>query len=197
MIWAAPYRHAMSPTLDALVSCYPILTSLSSHISALDLYHLSLTCSYIYSSIHCNEATFLLLGRRCICIGDNLPDRPLRHRPNLAKELATRATCDPYDASPCDKCGINVCWFCKSSYEKRFHSVAPGGLVYEIENNICFCSQCDTELECKFGNEGGVCTCDEYDNERWICLKCTKMTIGLNLTIGTTWEVTMWAKCGL
>ena len=38
-------------------------------------------------------------------------------------------------------------------------------------------SECDAELESKYRDEGGVCTCDKDYCERWICLGCTKFEV--------------------
>ncbi|KAI2468754.1 hypothetical protein F4781DRAFT_249452 [Annulohypoxylon bovei var. microspora] len=185
----------MPHVLLDLVGQYPVLESLSSYLSTLDLFHLGLTCRDYHAHILSSTKVFEALRRRSLCDG-----RELRRRQDVwsyprvnymwgtgrkihrdeeieVKLFATR--CDAAGALPCRKCGINVCEECRQrprvnperSYpDRRPHLNGP----WQNENLMCLCDACDAELEAqvrgRFLNE--LCDCDLY--KRWICSRCAK-----------------------
>lgn len=183
------------PILPDLLSQYPILTTLSSHISTLDLHHLALASRACHSAVRRN---FDSLKRTCLCDGHGLAQRhafsgPYAIRPGAYTWGKTRkiwkdepievclwnTTCDAAGALPCRKCGINVCEECRYYPREEPHAHYPQrrphlNSPYQSENVHCLCPECDAQcekgLQGKFLNT--LCDCDIY--KRWICWKCVR-----------------------
>ena len=118
-------------TLTTLIARHPILRTLSSFLSTLDLFYLALTNRTHHSYILASRATFDALRRDCLCDGGGLAQRQnfaglysLKYRsyvwgkgrkiwqdePIEVRLYATK--CDEAGALPCQKCGINICEVC-------------------------------------------------------------------------------------
>ncbi|OTB02981.1 hypothetical protein M426DRAFT_322210 [Hypoxylon sp. CI-4A] len=188
----------MAPVLLDLIGQYPVLKTLASYVSTVDLFHLSLTCRDYHAYIQPSSKVFEALRRDCLCDGHGMRQRQKHFddlRPTRAwhkwrrggpmqwddeievRFLATK--CDEAGALPCLKCGINLCEECrvcprvmpKPGYpNRRPHLNGP----WQNENLMCLCDACDAKQEDqvrgKFLNE--LCDCDYY--RRWICMKCAK-----------------------
>lgn len=121
----------MGPTLQSITAQYPVLSCLSSWVSTLDLFHLSLTSKHFYDHILASKPVFDHLKRTALCDG-----RGLKRRQNFEPpyRLATGTKfgkeqkcwtdepievrlwaleCDEAGALPCRKCGINICEECR------------------------------------------------------------------------------------
>jgi hypothetical protein len=187
----------MASIID-LISAHPVLSSLASFISTVDLFNLALTCKSSYLPILSSPRAFQTFRRNCLCDGRGLAERQAfaglyslhnvfyfwghkRHiwkdEPIEARLYATK--CDAAAALPCRKCNINVCEECRyyprepphSTYpERRPHLNSP----WQSENVMCLCPECDerceSELAGRFLSE--LCDCDIY--ARWICKKCVE-----------------------
>jgi hypothetical protein len=124
----------MTPLTD-LLSSYPILLTLSSFISTLDLYHLALTSKAHHNLILESPQRFQKLRRRCLCTGHGLADRQnfrghyaldghggWRYQGYKNRQINRdepieiqlfNLKCDEAGALPCVRCGINVCEQCR------------------------------------------------------------------------------------
>ncbi|CZT25107.1 uncharacterized protein RCC_10836 [Ramularia collo-cygni] len=183
--------HALSD----LLSQYPILTSLSSFISTLDLHHLATASQACRLPI---ERNFDTLKRNCLCDGRGLA---LRHNfsgpysiiPGAYTWGNTRklwqdepievrlwkTVCDSTNALPCQKCNVGICEECRyypreeprSHYPKRRPHLNSS---FESENIICLCPKCDAEVEQELQGRylNVLCDCDVY--KRWVCWKCVR-----------------------
>lgn len=120
------------PSLQSITTQYPILTCLSSWLSTLDLYHLSLASKHFYTHILANKSVFDRLKRTALCDGRGLKQRQNFEGPFELKDrryvrgdrrrvwsdepievqLWARK-CDEAGALPCRRCGINVCEECR------------------------------------------------------------------------------------
>lgn len=122
-------------SITDLISNYPLLHSLASSLSTLDLYHLALTCKTAYSFILSSSLTFKVLRRNCLCDGHGLADRQAfkglysmeYNSGRLHLGVITRRVyqdvpievrlfglkCDQNQALPCRKCGVNICEECR------------------------------------------------------------------------------------
>lgn len=115
-------------TLTALIAQYPVLQTLSSFLSTVDLFNLALTNRTHYSHILHSRINFDILRRDCLCDGSGLAKRQdfvglysLRHRSYIwgrqrkiwqdePIEVQLYGTkCDSVRALPCRKCSVNVC----------------------------------------------------------------------------------------
>ncbi|KAF2426248.1 hypothetical protein EJ08DRAFT_593740, partial [Tothia fuscella] len=175
-----------------------ILCSLSSFVSALDLFNIALTCKANYMFILSSQRIFHVLRRQTLCDGDGLAERQAftgpyslgskvskwRGKPHIWSDEPIEVhlynlECDEAGALPCRKCGINICEECRSypreqpprgESRRRPHLNAD----WQSENVMAFCTECDVaveeELRGQFLHE--LCDCDIY--ERWICLKCAR-----------------------
>ena len=181
----------MSSTLTHAIAIYPILHALSTHLSTLDLLHLALTTHYAAAQI-LDPETFTILKRQARCDGRGLCARQefqgsynghhwsVRDSQTEEAELRVWAKkCNDCEALPCTECGINVCGECiylprALNYDGRDPSRRPHlNGSYQAENMICYCWECDGDVERRIGGEGGegrLCECDRYT--RWICWRC-------------------------
>jgi hypothetical protein len=121
-------------TLTTLLTTYPLLLTLSSHISTLDLYHLALTSKVHHNVILASPSTFHTLRRQSLCTGHGLADRQNFRGHYILNQGGWRYNgykgrrinkdepieiqlfnlkCDEANALPCVKCGINVCEECR------------------------------------------------------------------------------------
>ncbi|KAI1475093.1 hypothetical protein F4774DRAFT_398384 [Daldinia eschscholtzii] len=183
----------MAPTLLDLIGQYPILTTIASYVSTLDLYSLGLSCRKFHAYILSSPEVFDVLRRDCLCDGRGLLQRQ-NWDYNAAKHKWSRISrslwgdeeievklfavkCDEANALPCLKCGINICEECRAyprtppaNETRRPHF----NRTHTADNIMCLCDACDDKLEeqlkGKFLNE--LCDCDRY--RRWICFKCEK-----------------------
>jgi hypothetical protein len=62
-------------SFNHVTSIYPILRTLASFVSTLDLFNLALTCKSNYQQIRASEKTFNALRRHCLCDGHGLAER--------------------------------------------------------------------------------------------------------------------------
>lgn len=186
-----------SEKLAFLISNYPILGSLASQLSSIDLFHLSLTCKAFYEEIRASESVWHTLRRVCLCDGHGLSDRKnlrgfyriydsryghdcspnsrsIKRDEEIEVQLWHRH-CPADDNLPCQKCDINICEECR--YYPRAQPLYSDRRPYlstglESINIFCLCRACDeseeTELAGKFLSK--LCDCDTY--KRWICSKC-------------------------
>lgn len=81
--------------LTDVLSLYPILSTLSRYISALDLYHLALTSKDYRTYIQPGSTAFSVLCRESLCDGSGMTTRqeymePFYHSPNIRKMTPTR-----------------------------------------------------------------------------------------------------------
>ncbi|RSM07888.1 hypothetical protein CDV31_008380 [Fusarium ambrosium] len=188
-------RHPAPPNLTNLISSYSILTTLSSWISTLDLYHLALTNRTHHSFILASPQIFQVLTRQSLCDGRGLADRQefrglykiydfdkgskIIQRDEPVEVRLYNLKCDETGALPCVKCGVNVCEECRyyprttrsgrrRDSERRPHLNA----TFQIGAVMCLCPPCDAamekEVQGKFLNE--LCDCDAL--RYWICSKC-------------------------
>ncbi|RSL63233.1 hypothetical protein CEP54_005328 [Fusarium duplospermum] len=187
--------HSAPPNLTNLISSYSILTTLSSWISALDLYHLALTNRRHHSFILSSPQIFKVLTRQSLCDGRGLADRQefrglykiydfdkgsgIIRRDEPVEVRLYNLKCDEAGALPCVKCGVNVCEECRyyprtaPSGRKRDPQRRPHlNASFQIGAVMCLCPPCDAamekETEGKFLNE--LCDCDAL--RYWICSKC-------------------------
>ncbi|UPK95208.1 hypothetical protein LCI18_006143 [Fusarium solani-melongenae] len=183
------------PNLTNLISSYSILTTLSSWISTLDLYHLTLTNRSHHSFILASPQIFKVLARQSLCDGRGLTGRQefrglykiydfdkgcgLIRRDEPVEVRLYNLKCDEAGALPCVKCGINVCEECR--YYPRTSPAGKGkdpkrrphlNASFQIGDVMCLCPPCDAameeEVQGKFLNE--LCDCDAL--RYWICSKC-------------------------
>ena len=115
-------------TFTTLTAQYPILSTLSSYLSTVDLFNLVLGNRTLHSYILASRTTFNALCRDSLCDGRGLTKRQdfaglyrlgyLIHSLNFRKKIfqdepiearlyATK--CDEAGALPCRKCDINIC----------------------------------------------------------------------------------------
>ena len=115
-------------SFTTLISQHPILCSISSFLSTLDLFNLALTDSIHYLHILSSRATFDALCRHCLCDGSGLTKRQefiglysledrfykrgssrkiWQDEPIEVRLYGTK--CDETGALPCRKCGIRIC----------------------------------------------------------------------------------------
>lgn len=185
-------------TILPLIQIPPILQTLASFLSTLDLFYLALTCKSNYYSIVAWPVTFRSLQRNCLCDGKGLAERqtftglyrPPQHawgkqrpmRPDVDELPEVRLfnlKCDEAGTLPCCKCGINVCEECRY-YPRELAQSQPAqrrphlNAAWESTNVMCLCTKCDAqvekELHGKYLNE--QCECDIY--KRWVCCKCVR-----------------------
>lgn len=184
-----------TPNITNLISSYSILTTLSSWISTLDLYHLALTNRTHHSFILGSPQIFKVLTRQSLCDGRGLADRKefrglykiydfdkgcgLIRRDEPIEVRLYNLNCDEAGALPCVKCGINVCEECRyyprTSPEGRGENPQRRPHLrksFQMGAIMCLCPPCDAateeEVKGKFLNE--LCDCDGL--RYWICSKC-------------------------
>jgi hypothetical protein len=183
-------------SLIHLLSQYPILESLASFVSTLDLLNLALTCRTNHQTILPSGKIIPALQRSCLCDGHGLAERqaftglyrlsnfyiwgPTERRVWADEPVEVQLwalDCDEAGALPCRKCGINVCEECR--YYSRERPDRPNrrphlNAAWQNENIMCLCEDCDVAAEEQlrgcFLSE--LCDCDRY--ARWICSKCVK-----------------------
>jgi len=115
----------------SLLSQYELLEWIARHLSTIDLFYLSLTCSEVYQIVRQSETVFQRLKRLSLCDGRGLKarqefkglqrpyyfyDEGKGYRANYDEEIEVRVwnlKCDATNALPCSKCGINVCEVCR------------------------------------------------------------------------------------
>ena len=180
--------------LTDLLTHYPILTSLSSYISTLDLYHLASANRACRSHIQPSQARFDVLKRSALCDGRGLAMRHSFSGPYRLPESSMRwgvgrentrdtpievrlwnKTCDEAGALPCIKCNINICEECRYYPRERpedFVRRPHLNSCFQAANIFCLCPPCDSRLEQELQGQhlNELCDCDVY--KRWICLKC-------------------------
>ncbi|RSL74006.1 hypothetical protein CEP53_000566 [Fusarium sp. AF-6] len=116
------------PNLTNLISSYSILTTLSSWISTIDLYHLALTSRTHHSFILASPQIFQVLTRQSLCDGRGLADRQefrglykiydfdkgskIIQRDEPVEVRLYNLKCDETSALPCVKCGVNLWCMC-------------------------------------------------------------------------------------
>lgn len=181
--------HTMR-TLPELLEQYPILTSLSSFISTLDLYHLASTNKALHSYIQSPLRVFDILKRNCLCDGHGLTARQScsgpwyqatheqgQKRNDLVEVQLWNTVCDETGALPCRKCGINICEECRWYPRQGMHDLGPMGLSILHSNTqnkyvVCLCPCCDMKQEEALENQflNSRCDCNIYT--RWICWRC-------------------------
>jgi hypothetical protein len=195
--------------LAHLLTQYPILSTLSTHLSAIDLFNLALTSTTHYDQILSSPTVFRTLTRQALCPGTGLLARqnlagpytihqrsyiwgPTGRRAHYDEEIEVRlynTKCDAANALPCLKCNVNVCEECR--YVPRVRDTATYAssrrphldAAYQSHTILCYCNDCDAEVEKGVVAKGylsEVCDCDAY--KRWICLKCK----------GKEWEEDGW-----
>ncbi|KAK3332577.1 hypothetical protein B0T19DRAFT_439402 [Cercophora scortea] len=182
-----------------LIACYPILSTLASHVSALDLLNLALTSRANHAHILASPPIFAKLRRSCVCDGHGLRDR--QDRTGLYKdyskgytppgprlpdggedidsdeEIEVRVfnrTCG--EALPCVKCGVNVCEECryyprvKECYSQSCRPHLNG--AWQMANVMAMCTACDEKQEDQLKGRFLSELCDCHIFRRWICSKC-------------------------
>ncbi|KAI2618535.1 hypothetical protein GGS26DRAFT_380098 [Hypomontagnella submonticulosa] len=179
----------MAPVLLDLITQYPILTTLASYLSTLDLFHLALTSRTHHAPILSSPSVFAVLRRDSLCDGRGLrrrqqtwnyryPGRKIHHDEEIEVRLfATK--CDEAGALPCQKCGINICEECRevprlcAPASQRSAARRPH-FSHVSANLLCLCARCDAaaeeSLRGQFLHE--LCDCDVF--RRWICRRCVR-----------------------
>ncbi|KAF2114251.1 hypothetical protein BDV96DRAFT_688457 [Lophiotrema nucula] len=183
-------------SLDYLISAYPILESLASSLSTLDLLNLGLTCKSNYLHVLSSAQLFKSLQRHCLCDGHGLLERQSlaglyhvgrynyiwRDERRIWEEEPVEVRlwntkCDEAEALPCRKCGINICEECR--YYPREPPELPRrrphlNSSWELCNIMCLCSACDAKVEDELKGQFlyETCDCDIYT--RWVCSKCVR-----------------------
>lgn len=189
------------PSLTALISSYPILTTLSSLVSSVDLLNLALTNHTHHDCIMASPPIFSSLLRSTLCTGSGILDRQTSHdrmrtykwsrlaQPNERDEPIEvhlyALKCDTADTLPCCKCGINVCEECRHRLEPGvwggpwpipwWHHRRPHlNVSWELDSIVCLCPRCDAKAEDEVRGKflSELCDCDEL--RRWICRKCKR-----------------------
>ncbi|KAI1266021.1 hypothetical protein F5Y18DRAFT_384318 [Xylariaceae sp. FL1019] len=186
----------MAPNLQVLVGQYPILESLASYLSAIDLLNLGLVNQHSRALILSSPAFFDHMKRNCLCDGRGLRDRikavtelkrgqpyiwgpiggNIHHDEEIEVRLFARK-CDEAGALPCIKCGLNICEECRvcpralgDKYKLNPRPHVEGSFCKD--NVMALCDKCDAEMEANlkgsFLNE--LCDCNRY--RRWICARC-------------------------
>ncbi|KAI0126744.1 hypothetical protein BJ170DRAFT_629803 [Xylariales sp. AK1849] len=202
-----PIMEPPSPRLTALLSCYPILSTLSSYISSLDLLQLTLVNRSCFSCILDAPLTFDTLRRRCLCDGHGIIGRRRDHDktyyPSARRFRQNRVQsngcvdeqieirlyvlkCDTADTLPCRKCDINVCEECRWHVGDRAGPIArlPDSRrphlngASQSENVMCLCPSCDEKVEDEVKGRFLHELCDCDTERRWICRKCEREESG-------------------
>ncbi|KAI1394305.1 uncharacterized protein F4822DRAFT_44831 [Hypoxylon trugodes] len=184
----------MAPVLSDLIGQYPILTTIASYLSSVDLLHLGLACRDFHALILSSTKGFEALRRDCLCDGSGLRRRLDAWRHYKYKWGSTRrilqdeeievrlfaVKCDEAGALPCVKCGINICEECRE-YPRVMPRYGNPPLrrphlndTWEVVNIMCLCDACDSAIEDQVHGEflNELCDCDVYN--RWICPKCAE-----------------------
>jgi hypothetical protein len=175
-------------TLPGLLQQYPILQSLSSFISTVDLHNVSLTSHACRAPI---ERSFKSLKRNCLCDGKGLELRQTFMSPyaqntynggscHTDEPIEVRlwnTTCDATEALPCVKCGVNVCEECRIySREALLNNSFIVRRPHVFGANVhCLCTKCDDKLKEELEHSfflNALCDCDRL--RRWICYACAK-----------------------
>ena len=165
--------------LVRLVEQYPILVTLTSWISARDVYHLALTSNSAANFILNDDLTVKkALLKDNTCIGVGTPFWP--HQCERCNGKIPRTTkCSGVDLHPCQKCRVSVCTSCRS-----LEHICPDGSMpyheagtsphyddaYDLQNVIAYCNVCETEEEARADFTGKECECKA--GKRWICRRC-------------------------
>lgn len=185
------------PSITTLISCYPILGTLASWISARDLRRLGRTSRTHHAHILASPLVFKALTRQSTCSGLGLILRQkqedgiyrakgcgrLSVNPHMDSdaEIEVRlynVACDEAGALPCVGCGVNICEECRyyrraapaSSYpDRRPHLNSP----WQTGSVLAFCDHCDEGVEQEVRAKNYInelCECDAYT--RWRCKGC-------------------------
>ena len=134
----------MARSLQDLTAQYPVLNCLSSWLSTLDLYRLSLTSKHVYNHILASKSVFETLKRTTLCDGHGLQKRqdfdgPYRtanwslwfgHAPRVEQNEPIEVKlwnlkCDEAGALPCRRCGFNSCEECRR-YQREPYEYVDG-----------------------------------------------------------------------
>lgn len=163
-----------------LCSQYALLHLLTSNLSAIDLYRLSLTCSDLHVLILRSSSVFSHLKTLAICDGSGLRARvnaatcrPRDLYPKEDKLTLARKRCDESNTLPCQKCGCNVCEECRA-YPRvglRWDAICRRphySMTHQLQNIVCYCGPCDRDVAKRTGDD--ICDCDRY--KRWVCYQC-------------------------
>lgn len=159
-----------------ICSQYELLKLLAQHLSSMDLYHTTLTCSALYDIVLGSAKGFEQLGKVTLCDGSGLRARReyvFQRQGEHEREAMRNIRCDETGGLPCLKCGVSVCESC--CIHPRYGIEWSGPLrklhypkMYEQGNIVCYCNDCDQAVEGRLGE--GNCGCDGCT--RWICRSC-------------------------
>ncbi|KAK3682784.1 hypothetical protein B0T22DRAFT_471962 [Podospora appendiculata] len=182
-----------------LLACYPILSTLASHVSALDLLNLALTSRANHAHILASPPIFAKLRRSCVCDGHGLRDRqdqtglykhyskgytpPGPRVPDAEEDIDSdeeievrvfNRTCG--EALPCVKCGINLCEECRyyprvrGWYSQSCRPHLNG--AWQMTNVMAMCTACGEKQEDQLKGRflSELCDCNIF--RRWVCSKC-------------------------
>ena len=118
----------MANSVTALISSYPILTTLASWISVRDLTRLGRTCRSHHAFILASPPVLKALTRQSTCSGLGLVERGNNYLLTRAGRLCINpdydgdaeievrlfnVKCDEAGALPCVDCGVNICEECR------------------------------------------------------------------------------------
>ncbi len=195
-----------SRLLYAILSCYPIVSTLASQLTSRDFVHLTLANRATLSLLRPSRAHFETLNRACMCDGLGvLTWRAYRDFQDAFREvmmMVSRVADCQVVGRPCDKCGTVVCQECCAYPEKgeeRLEALqdplAPAPFhppllysQYGLEVVVGMCPECDEAAEnwvrSKYPEGHQMCVCDLSD--RWVCHGCRDkqrdLTSGHNTT---------------
>ena len=184
--------------LVSLFSQYEMLHITARYLSTIDLFHIALACSDLYTLIRKPDEKFRRLTQLTLCDGSGLQARqnfegiysgvprykvdplydhgPRRHGEEEIEVRVWTLRCDETGGLPCQKCGVNVCEECR--FVPRVQeptSYWTARFPWICLNNarqpcgmIYYCDECDAAVEARLN--GAFCNCDQY--KRWVCLRC-------------------------
>lgn len=186
-----------SRLLYVILSRYPIVSTLASHLTSRDFVHLTLANRTTLSLLRSSRAYFETLNRACICNGMGVLARRalgecrVGHRFGKASrtlKMAPQVGDCQVVGRPCDKCGTVVCEECCAYPEKGVEELKPlqdppssapfyPPLLhshYSVEVMVGMCPKCDEAAENRVRSEypegHRMCVCDLSD--RWVCHRC-------------------------
>jgi hypothetical protein len=120
-----PFIATFSPNstrlLLILLSRYPILRTLASHLTTRDLIHLAMASRTTYRIIAPSRPSFATLNQFCLCDGRGTEARQARdyidglerpQRETRRRRVVRERRCDVFGGRPCDICGVVVCRGC-------------------------------------------------------------------------------------
>ena len=175
----------------AILSRYPVMSTLASYLTSRDFVHLALASRTTLSLLRPSREYFEALNRACRCDGlgvltwRSYGDSGLA--PGEARMVPQVDDCQVV-GRPCDKCGIVVCDECCAYPEKGVEvlealqdppSSAPfhPPILYSQcrpEVLVGMCPECDEAAEnwvrSKYPEGHRICVCDL--SNRWVCHGC-------------------------